>query len=296
MKHARHLLILVFLFVVWPVQGQTPTTAADYVNRGNSKYGNRDFDGAIADYNKAIEIDPRHALAYNNRGLARGVKGDLDGAIADYNKTIEIDPHYSQAYFNRGKARDDKGDHDGAIADYTKVIEIDPRYAKAYYNRGNARDDKGDHDGALADYNKAIEIDPRLARAYYNRGAARQARSDLDGAIHDYNKYIEIEPRDPDGYNTLAWLLATAYKDSIRDGKKAVEFARKAAELTKWEDANTLDTLAAAYAEAGNFDEAIKWENKALSFAEFAKTSGDEARKHLQLYSEHKPYHEPPPK
>jgi tetratricopeptide (TPR) repeat protein len=228
MKRVTFLILFVLFVVVWPVRSQTPSTAVDY--------------------------------------------------------------------FNRGAERQKAGDLDGAIANYNKAIEIDPRYAAAYNNRGGERQAKGDHDGAIADYTKAIEINPRFALAYYNRGDALKAKGDLEGTISDYNKYIELEPRDPDGYNALAWLLATSNREAIRDGKKAVEYARKVAELTKWEDANVLDTLAVAYAEEGNFDEAIKWENKALSFPEFAKTSGDEARKHLQLYAERKPYHEPQPK
>jgi hypothetical protein len=77
----------------------------------------------------------------------------------------------------------------------------------------------------------------------------------------------------------------------IRDGKKAVGYATKACELTNWEDPYALDALAAGCAEAGNFDEAIKWENKALSFPDFAKNDGDEASKRLQVYKGRKPYH-----
>src|SRR5260221_71516 len=133
---------------------------------------------------------------------------------------------------------------------------------------------------------------PTTADDYYNRGILRGKIGDLEAAVTEYRKYIELEPRNADGYGKLAWVLATVSKDSIRDGTKAVEYARKAAELTKWENAGALDTLAAAYAEAGNFDEAVKWENKALSFAEFVKNLGDEARKRLELYTARQPYHE----
>jgi tetratricopeptide (TPR) repeat protein len=258
MKKATSLLALVFLFAVWPAQGQAPTTAG----------------------------------AYNDRGLARFEKGDLDGAISDYTTAIEIDPRYTHAYYNRGIARRAKGDLDGAIADYNKYIEMEPRDADGYYKRGVAREAKGDLDGAIADYNKYIEMEPRDAFAYTNRGFARKAKGDLDGAISDYTTAIEIYPRFAAAYNSLAWLCATSPREAVRDGKKAVEYARKVAELTNWQDPDTLDTLAAAYAEAGNFEEAIKWENKALTFPEFAKNSGEAARLRLQLYTERKPYRE----
>jgi len=226
MKAARHFLILVFLFAVWPVQAQTPVTADDYLRRGAARQNKGDLEGAISDYTRAIEIDSRDADAYDRRGEARRTRGDLDGAIADSTKAIEIEPHLVSSYITRGLARRKKGDLNGALVDYTKSIAIDPNYA--------------------------------------------------------------------DGYNALAWLLATTSRDSIRDGKKALEFAGKAAELTKWEDANALDTLAAAYAELGDFEEAIKWERKALSLPELAQSAeADRVRQRLQLYVEGKRYRQP---
>ncbi|MDQ2920246.1 MAG: tetratricopeptide repeat protein, partial [Acidobacteriota bacterium] len=188
-------------------------------------------------------------------------------------------------------ARFRKGDPDGAISDYTKAIELDPRYAQAYGNRGLVRESKGDLDGAISDYTKAIEMDPRHALANYNRrGVARYSKGDPEGAISDYTKAIELDPRDVQPYNNLAWLWATSPKEAVRDGKKAVEYALKAAELTNWQEPNVLDTLAAAYAEAGKFDEAVKWQNKALSSPDYVKTYGEEGRQRLQLYTQRKPF------
>src|SRR6266513_1572181 len=95
---------------------------------------------------------------YNSRGLAKEAKGDHDGAIADYNRAIELDPKQPRSYMNRGFAKEAKGDLDGAIADYNRANELDPKLAAAdYNNRGITKEGKGDHDGAIADYNRAIE-------------------------------------------------------------------------------------------------------------------------------------------
>ena len=100
-------------------------------------------------------------------------------------------------------------------------------------------------------------------------------------------------PQNAGIHNSAAWLLATAPVAAVRNGARAVELARKAAELSKSKDADILDTLAAAYAEAANFSEAVRWQEKALEFPEFAKDQGDAARKRLERYRKGQPYHQP---
>jgi len=112
--------------------------SSKYYNSGNAYYKRGDYDRAIEDYSKAIELDPKYAAAYNARGLAYVNKGDYDRAIEDYNKAVELEPKYANAYYNRGWAYYNKGNYYRAIADYTKAIELDSKYANAYYNRGLA--------------------------------------------------------------------------------------------------------------------------------------------------------------
>jgi len=112
---------------------------------------------AVEAYSQAIDIKP-HPFAYVNRGSARGNLGDDSGAIADYNKAIEIKPDYAEAYVNRGVARGNLGDYEGEIADYNKAIEIKPDYADAYYNRGILYNQLGDRQRAISDSQKAARL------------------------------------------------------------------------------------------------------------------------------------------
>ena len=171
-----------------------PTFAPAFNNRGIARMVNGDVAGAITDYNIAIHLNPNFAKALNNRGFARRAKGDLDGAIADYSTAILLDPAFADALNNRGIARREKGDLNGAIADYDLAIQIHPDYAQALSNRGNARCVLGDLDQAIADYDRAIQLDPTAVEAFNSRAAARQATGDLAGAIADFDRAIQLNP------------------------------------------------------------------------------------------------------
>ena len=181
-----------------------------------------------------------------------------------------------------------KGDLDRAIADYDAAIRANPQYAVAFANRGLAKRDKGDVDGGIADLSRAIEINPKLASAYVARGVTKLRTGDAEAAIIDYTHAIEIDPKLAPAYNSLAWALATALRPAVRDGRRAVESALKACELSEWKNPTYLDTLAASYARAGNFSDAIKWQHKAL---ENPRPADAEAfAQHLRLYEEGKPW------
>ena len=166
------------------------TDASAYENRASAKRQKGDLDGAIADYDKVIEISSS-ADNYGVRASVKRQKGDLDGAIADYDKVIEIDPS-ARNYGIRASTKGQKGDLDGAIADYDEVVKISPS-AHNYEVRGSVKSQKGDLDGAIADYDKAVELDPS-AHNYKTRASAKRQKGDMDGAIADLDQAIKINP------------------------------------------------------------------------------------------------------
>jgi tetratricopeptide (TPR) repeat protein len=146
----------------------------------------------------------------------------------------------------------------------------------------------------LADYSEALRLDPGRAAAYINRGVAWAARGEYDRALADYSEALRLDPRYADAYNNRAWLWATCPVAKHRDGKRAVASATRACELSGWNEADHIGTLAAASAEAGDFDAAVKWQSQANELYDDAgyEKNGDQR---LRLYWEKRPYRETPP-
>jgi tetratricopeptide (TPR) repeat protein len=266
-----------------------PEDAKAYYDYGLTHRHEGNYDKAISYFSHAIQFDPKNARAYNERGLTYRFKGEYDKAIADYDNTVRLDPTFALAYSNRGYAYHCKGEYDRAIADYDHAIQLDPKLTLAYSNRARAYRSMGNYDKAIADYGHAIQLDPRFALAYTNRSIAYQYKGEYEKAIEDYGHVIHLNPKDAQAYKNLAWLLATCPQASFRDGKKAVEYATKACELSEWKDHNAAKTLAAACAEVGDFDNAVKWESNYLETPNLSANDITEAKKRLALYQANKP-------
>jgi hypothetical protein len=179
-------------------------------------------------------------------------------------------------------------------ANYSAALCPDPGQAAAYFNRGNARAAKKEYDRALVNYSEALRLDPGSADAYINRGIAWTAKGEYDRALADYSAALRLDPGQANAYNNRAWLWATCPDADHRDGKRAVASATRACELSGWKEACHIGTLAAASAEAGDFDTAVKWQSRAN---ELYADAGDEKKgeERLRLYREKRPYRETPP-
>ena len=261
-------------------------------NRGMAYDKKGDFAAEIADCTKAIRLDPNDAVAHNNLGWAYENKGDYDQAIAEFTAAIRLNPKDAVAHRNRGFVHKYQGEYDEAIAEFTEAIRLNPKDAVAYTNRGTAHNGLGQWDRAIADCTEAIRLDPKRTPGIRRSGPRPRAPGQYERAIADDTEAIRLSPKDAEFHNGLAWLLATCPEGRFRDGPGAIQHATTACELTKWNNPYWLDTLAAAYAEAGQFDKAVEFQQKALDLAK-QPAAKELYREHLKLYREGKPYREP---
>jgi superkiller protein 3 len=253
------------------------------------------IDEAIAQYQKAIAIDPRYAEARFNLALALYARERVDEAIAQLQQAVEIQPDFAEAQGGLGAALVRRGRLDEAIAHYRKALEIDPDSAIAHANLGNVFLNQGRPDKALEHFRKIVELSPESAGARNNLGVALAALGRFDHALAQFRKALQLQPDCVEARKNLAWLRATCPQASLRNGGEAIEHARRADQLCGSQRADVLDALAAAYAEAGRFSEALSTARKALDLAtrQKAQAMADALRTRIALYEVGKPYHQP---
>ncbi len=186
--------------------------AEAFFERGNDRYDAGNYQEAIKDFNKAIEIDakfvakfmPRlRSKAYNLRGNAKFKSGKYKEAIKDYNESIKLDPECVWVYFNRARVYAKMGYDEKAIKDYTKILQLMPSEDFAYYMRGNIEAEAGHYKKAIKDYNKAIKSDPYYFEAYCKRGDAELHLKQYKKAILTYKKAITLTDKNAQAYNGI---------------------------------------------------------------------------------------------
>jgi tetratricopeptide (TPR) repeat protein len=249
---------------------------------------------ARADYDQALAHNPDFPEALSARGWLHFREDRIDAAFADFTEVIRVAPNDGRAYAQRAQAYIARGEWDRATADLTTGMEHEPGAVFLYVMRSQVHIQQGNQEEALADLSEAIRLEPDKpdgyvyrATLYGRQGAYARERADLDAALR-------INPEDVASCNLLAWHLATCPDPRWRDGARALTHARLACEKTDWKQPNFLDTLAPAYAENGQFDEACRWQEQALAlFPESMDHTPYRAR--LETYRSGQPHREPPP-
>jgi tetratricopeptide (TPR) repeat protein len=245
--------------------------------------------------------------------IRRGVhSADLDEAMKNFDEGLRLAPSDPWNYIIRGWLWSRQKEYDKAIQDFDAAIRLDPRQNLcqyyAYVDRGRAWNGKRDYGKAIEDFDEAIRLWPESAdRVRIDRGFSLWGQKEHDKAIEDfaraiqgYEEWIRNGPDNPDSYTGLAWLFATCPEQKVRNGRRAIELATRACELTEWKKYWQLNSLAAAYAEAGQFGEAVFYQTMALELLlrdePFVKmwVNPGEFRERLKLYNQKKPYRDTP--
>lgn len=282
------------------------------------------LDDSRAAYAKALELDPKAASARAQRAQVAMMEGKYPDAIDDTTKLLEVDKNNAAVRLLRAQAYLKNKDFDEALQDVNLVLKARPGVPPALRLRAQihvamdkvdqaindlreiARNDPDDIESlfqvailyrsqknftrALALFDELLQKEPDAWFVRYGRADTYLSTGKHREALADYDVAIKHEPEDSSMLNNMAWLLATSPVDEVRNGKRAIDLATKACELTDFKAAHILSTLAAGYAENGDFETALKWSRKALELCD--PDLKENLAKELASYEAKKPWRE----
>jgi cytochrome c-type biogenesis protein CcmH/NrfG len=234
------------------------------------------------------------AESHNNLGVVLGQTGNIERAIAQFERALRIKPDYAGAHNNLGNALSQIGQTEQAIAHYQLALAIQPDYDEAHFNLGTTLLRLGRVSEAIGYFEQALRINPDDAGAQYNLGNALLQSGQIETAVAHYEQAVRIDPDYPEALDKLAWLLATHSPAESGDPIRAVALAERVCMLTSNRVASYLDTLAAAYAATGRFDDAVSAAQKAIQLAESATQTQLVSRieMRLELYRANHAYYQ----
>ena len=289
----------------------------------------RDPQEALDEFSRTIAREPENAAAYKARSVLYAGQGKTAEAIEDCDRVIELEPDNASAYNERGALYAHRDETAKAIGDFSRAIELEPDDPGPYVNRGALYANQNEPKMAVLDFSQAVRCEPADVPALINRAILYTRLRNWHGALNDAHDAISVAPWNPNGYclaartiaiadhleaaysevldpstdlsaalNNLAWILATNPNTRYRCGADAVGYAKCSLATAAEQTPMLLDTLAAAYAEAGRFAEAATVAGRAiaLALADGRQPLAERIRARLQLYQGHKAYHLSEPK
>jgi Flp pilus assembly protein TadD len=222
---------------------------------------------AVRTLEEAVRLLPRDPSAHYNLAHALGASNRTEEALDHFRHAARLQPSFAEAHNNLGALLRQAGHLAQAEAAFRAAVAARPDFALAHNNLGSVRRARGDRAGAMVALQEAVRLDPAYVDAHYNLGLLYYEAENRSAATRHLRRVIELEPQNPQGYNALAWLLATSPDVTAMSAAEAVSLAQRAATLTGGKDASALDTLGAAYAAAGDFERAVAAAERALHVA-----------------------------
>ena len=268
---------------------KAPQDAASWMQQGAKLVRKGDWKQAIAAFSEVIEREPNNIVAFEFRSEAYFHEGELEKALEDSTRAITLGSKDARTYSTRASIYRELGQIDNALADVKESIRLDPSVYESYQRLASLQSAKGDQLGAIQNWSKSLLLKPDDDYALTMRGRAYFKVGQYKQALTDYLAAVAANGKNDLAHNNLAWLRATCPRAEWRDGKEAVKHATIACTLTKWKKADWLDTLAAAYAEAGDFAKAIKFQEDALRLEGLSAADREALEGHLTLYKAKQP-------
>ncbi len=305
-----------------------PASADAFEAKGVAQFMQKDYDAALESLDKAVELAPDAPLTYSHRARIHAIRGDNDKALVELEKALDLQPRSVDILLLRARVYQQDHKIDKALIDVNQVLRLSPGMEDALKLHAVLAAGTGRFDQAISDLEElnietpantdlmlqlglfyAADKQPQKAvdtlgevlakdgknwMAYRGRADAYLAIGKQAGALADYEAALKLQPEDSGILNNLAWLLGTSTDDNLRDGKRAIELATEACKLTEYKQAHILSTLAASYAETGDFASAMSWSEKAVELGR-GREMKEQLAKELESYRQHKPWREETP-
>jgi tetratricopeptide (TPR) repeat protein len=269
-----------------------PDSSSPLLQRARLLAVEEKYPEAIADVDRALDLESGNPAALVLRARIHQQAGESDKALDDVESVLSDDPDNTVALELRGLIAAERNDYPSAIRDFRRLVARNGDDAVVVSQLGMLYLAAKQPREAIRRFTRALEIDEEHFASRRGRSDAEISIGDHPAAIEDLEKAHALKPEDTGVLNNLAWLLATSPDDAIRNGKRAIELAQKACELTEWKEAHIISTLAAGYAEAGDFAKAREFSQKAVD----ASDDADEVKKQLEgelaSYAAEKPWRE----
>ncbi len=252
-------------------------------NFANVLYAQGKYEDAVAHFAEALRLNPHYADAHYNLGVILQAQGRYQAAEAHYAEAVRLRPGYADARKNFGVVLYAQGKYEAAATHFAEALRLNPDYADAHNSLGTILSRERRYGEAQAHFAEAVRLRPDNARAHYNLGIVLSRLGSYEAARAQFAEAIRLDSGFAEAYNASAMIMAACPEAKFRDSKGAVQFATRACELTKWKSPVILDTLAAAEAEAGDFDAAVKWQKRAIELLTDERQK-DDYRSRLKLY------------